>query len=178
MFLDDQKTQPDISFKIRGQDFQTLSQAFGWDFEVFRVKQKLCSVFKKLSHMFEIMTWLSYVFFKQTQFFFSPTFFFMSFFCVHESNCQMLLTWEMPMQICYSKNSNITCKQVHERCKRSNKHILKRHFRKNKIFCFLFSDILFPASGSKDVTEIIGKNTSYHFTSILFMNGSHLCRIG
>ena len=80
MFLDDQKTQPDISFKIRGQDFQTLSQAFGWDFEVFRVKQKLRSVFKKLSHMFEIMTWLSYVFFKQTQFFFSPTFFFHVFF--------------------------------------------------------------------------------------------------
>ena len=53
MFPDYQKTWPSICFKTSAQDFQTLSQTIGWDFEVFRANKKLIPVFEKLSHMFE-----------------------------------------------------------------------------------------------------------------------------
>ena len=51
MFPVDQKTQPSIYFKTNNQDFQTLSQNIGLDFEVFRGNQKLSPVFEKLSHV-------------------------------------------------------------------------------------------------------------------------------
>ena len=52
MFLDNQKTQWSIYFKTRGQDFQTISQKIGWDFEVVKGNQKLRAMFGKFSHMF------------------------------------------------------------------------------------------------------------------------------
>ena len=54
MFPDDQKTQPSICFKTSGQDFQTLSQTNGWDFQDFRENQKLSPVFERISRMFEL----------------------------------------------------------------------------------------------------------------------------
>ena len=48
------KNQTSIYFKTSKDDFQTLSQTIGWDFEAFIGNQKQSLVFEKLSHMFEL----------------------------------------------------------------------------------------------------------------------------
>ena len=44
MFPNDQKTQSNICFKTNSQEFETLSQISGWDFQVVRGNQKLSPV--------------------------------------------------------------------------------------------------------------------------------------
>ena len=91
MFPNDQKTQPSICFKTSGQDFQTLSQTIGWDFEVSWGNQKLRLVLKTLATCFNYNTWLSYVFFQSNAALFGRTFIWYPFYV---NNCWYLQNGE------------------------------------------------------------------------------------
>ena len=109
MFPCEQKTQPSTSFKTSGQDFQTLNQTIGWDFEVFETKD-WAQCLKSLAACVSYNTWVSYMFFQSVLFWshFYCLYLFIVFMWVaarylQHGKCNI---WKRLMQ-CYLKSYNI-----------------------------------------------------------------------